>query len=79
LEGVQLKFEIGDEVKEFMAQTGLREDAVRYAARRPASEQTEVYEDEDVEILFAHDPDNRRLRLVFNRDRSKLLQVRPVK
>ncbi len=73
-----MQFEIGDEVKQFMAATGLREDAVRYAADRPTSEQAQEYEDEDVIIVFSHDPDNRRLRLVFNSDRSRLLVVRPV-
>lgn len=73
-----MQFEIGDEVKEFMAATGLREDAVRYAAERPTSEQTREYEDGDVIIVFSHDPDNRRLRLIFNSDRSRLLGVRPV-
>lgn len=73
-----MQFEIGEEVKQFMAASGLREDAVRYAAERPTAEQTQEHEDEDVLILFAHDPDNRRLRLVFTRDHSTLLQVRPV-
>lgn len=71
------EFEIGDEVKEHMAETGLREDAVRYAARGLTFEQSE-YEDEDVVIVIGHDPDNRRLRLAFNQSRSKLLHVRPV-
>lgn len=73
-----MQFAIGDEVKQFMAATGLREEAVRYAADRPTSEQVQDYEDEDVIIIFSHDPDNRRLRLVFTSDRSWLLQVRPV-
>jgi hypothetical protein len=73
-----VQFEIGDEVGEFMAATGLREDAVRYAAERPTSEQVQEYEDEDVIVVFCHDPNNKRLRLVFTRDRTRLLQVRPV-
>ncbi len=71
-----MDFEIGDEAREFMTRYEVREDAVRYAAANATSEV--IYEDEDVVIAFAHDPANRRLRLVFSRDRRRLLQVRPV-
>jgi hypothetical protein len=73
-----VEFEIGDEVRQFMQRTGLREDAIRYAAARPTVEQEQEYEDKDVIIMFAHDPDNKRLRLTFTADRSRLLTVRPV-
>ena len=70
-------FEIGEEVRQHMAETGLREDAVRYAARGLTFEEIE-HEDEDAVIVIGHDPDNRRLRLAFNQSRRKLLHVRPV-
>jgi hypothetical protein len=70
-------FEIGEEAEQHMAETGLREDAVRYAAEGLTFEQTE-FEDEDVVIVIGHDPDNRRLRLAFNKARTRLLHVRPV-
>lgn len=75
---VFVEFEIGDEVRQFMQQTGLREDAIRYAATRPTVEQKQEYEDEDVVVILAHDPENKRLRLTFTADRSRLLTVRPV-
>ena len=52
-----------------MADTGLREEAVRYAAQGLTFEQT-AFEDEDVVIVIGHDPENRRLRLAFNKARS---------
>ena len=73
-----MEFEIGDEVRQFMQRTGFREDAIRYAAARPTVEQEHEYEDEDVVVIFAHDPENKRLRMTFTADRSRLLTVRPV-